>query len=913
MAFDAVVFGTYVVGTGFTVGDSISSGGFRCFIVPQATIGDAPLDVTITYVDQFGNSQTADVSTSVEAYKTSGSHIEIALNAGDTGIRSVSAVSVTGGTTADEFTLESWNEGLGGSLALESSDASQPDSNTGLVGVREFSPAMLLEEETENDLMFTEGVTTLNVDYDGDMFTLQTEQIAIYPENSAHVDTDDGFLPGMFTLDNSTMSMKLDLADESDYNKVDETYMNKGFEIIASGFIQITFDYEVVLNSSYFIAELVDSEGTVKWSKTGTASGTGQVVTFVDDYCVFRVRCIAPNSPSVWTSPVDPWDNHMYIGNVVLDRYKTSGYIEQTGYKYKEFMKALRIIDLGYTLGTADTQVKAQIDVGDSLASTSGFVGPDGTSSTYYTDNNGKIWTGAAAGKYWRTKVWLTGDGKYTPSFDFIWYYFDMWIKHRLLSFPDTNPATVLVPVDFHPLVIESSQANQPDSQFFYLSKNEMLHSALTTDIEISLEHTADVDNKTGEIGLSTYRINKEVFDATDFVYGCITSGVVFNNSTFELEEEEIEPDYSTEIDEDDGFLSCNGTVDAGNKELKIDLLADTTYTVIDSNYPNHGFIWQESGFLSVEFDYDVNINSSYFILELLDADGTVVWSKSGTTSGTGQVVTMNSTKFHFRLRCKANYTTPTDYSEGITVSNIKITRYPTTGLIEMPWYLWREHNKSLDIFYMSITEAVGCDIRAQIYISDDQSGTPNSGWIGPDGTSTTSYSAGYTPMNSAGYAGKYYKLKIMFTSDGMHTPTFHRIEIQETMYIYLRHLKLATSWSESSVGVVMSGYAIDQESNPIMNAIKVILESTYVFGRDTMGVVNPETGFYQIFVKDAYYDKRHLILQVPGKTTNLSLRGYGTPDAVDATSGIPENQDLQFWKAPLCKSVAHVDSLVTY
>lgn len=114
MTFDTVVFGSFVVGTGFTDGASISGGGLRCFIKPTANIGPAPLDVTITYIDQFGNlAETTAVSTSVAANTTSGSHIEITLNTGDTGIRDIISVSVIGGTAGDRFNLESWNEGLG--------------------------------------------------------------------------------------------------------------------------------------------------------------------------------------------------------------------------------------------------------------------------------------------------------------------------------------------------------------------------------------------------------------------------------------------------------------------------------------------------------------------------------------------------------------------------------------------------------------------------------------------------------------------------------------------------------------------------------------------------------------------------------------------------------------------------------
>jgi hypothetical protein len=36
MAFDTVVFGLYIKGTGFTDGSSIETGGLRCFIKPTA-------------------------------------------------------------------------------------------------------------------------------------------------------------------------------------------------------------------------------------------------------------------------------------------------------------------------------------------------------------------------------------------------------------------------------------------------------------------------------------------------------------------------------------------------------------------------------------------------------------------------------------------------------------------------------------------------------------------------------------------------------------------------------------------------------------------------------------------------------------------------------------------------------------
>ncbi|MBE0522646.1 MAG: hypothetical protein IBX39_10340, partial [Candidatus Methanoperedenaceae archaeon] len=121
MTFDPVVFGTYVIGTGFTDGDSIATGGLSPYIRILADTGNQPSDVTITYVDQNGNTaEQTLVSTSVPASSTAGTFIKISLNGGDSGIRDITAVSITGGTTGDSFELTSNNEGVGKEVALAS-------------------------------------------------------------------------------------------------------------------------------------------------------------------------------------------------------------------------------------------------------------------------------------------------------------------------------------------------------------------------------------------------------------------------------------------------------------------------------------------------------------------------------------------------------------------------------------------------------------------------------------------------------------------------------------------------------------------------------------------------------------------------------------------------------------------------
>lgn len=903
MTFETVVFGSYEIGAGFAAGDSITEGGYRVFIVPTVNMGDNAIDVSISYTDQFGNPATTAVSTSVPAHTVSGTHVQMVLNNGDSGVRQVTGVTVVGGTAGETFNLESWNEGLGG--ALELGERGQLDGREQASWtVKDYAMNHLLENEIVNTLVFLENISTSNVSYDGSSFTLLTEQIDVYPE--ADIDDDDGFLSCAVTLDNYTMKMRMDLYPETEYTYIDTNYSNHAFICQKSGFTKITFDYSVVLDASYFVLELLDSTGTVKWSKNGTASGTGQMVTFVDTEFKFRVRCKITN-----TTPAAPWANFAEISNVVLDRYKTSGYIEQTAYKYRENMKELSLLYLSGTLGTAGTNVRAHMDVGDSLGSTTGFVGPGGTSGSYYSIGGNVIYTGAYRGSYWRTKVYLVSDGRYTPQFDHLKYTYFTYNYFQPLEFPVTKTKTMDATIQHLPLELWRNaevtlNAALPLSGANYVTPANLL-------LQITQAHQRTVDNESDLIRVYG-RWYFQLYDATDFVYGCNYSNVEFMSNTFRLKAETIEPDYSTDIDSDSGFLPCSAIINAGSKELSITLPAETFFDCIDTEYQRHSFIWDVSGFTSVTFDYDVVLNSTYFVLELVDENGTVKWSKNGTASGTGQMISMTATKLEFRVRCKADYTSPIGpWTQYAKVSNIEITRYPTAGYIEQPWRMGKEHIdhlEQLDLSWTAGTEETA--VKMQIDIADTWGGS-GTGWIGPDGTSGSYFTGDIQPIDSNGYAGNFYKFKIFFESDGRYTPTFTSIEVLEFIQNYLRLLALGKTWSESVVGIVMSGYVRDQDNVIITNGVKVVLESTWVFGKDTMGAVNPDTGFYQIFVKDAKYDKRHLILQVSGKTTNLSLSEYGSPEILDATTGEVPNQDLHFWKAPLCKSVAHVDSLVTY
>ena len=132
----------------------------------------------------------------------------------------------------------------------------------------------------------------------------------------------------------------------------------------------------------------------------------------------------------------------------------------------------------------------------------------------------------------------------------------------------------------------------------------------------------------------------------------------------------------------------------------------------------------------------------------------------------------------------------------------------------------------------------------------------------------------------------------------------------------YAKFWLSVSTWLESVVGQVVSGYVRDQNENIILNGFKVVITSTYAFGLDSMGTVDPPTGFYQLFIKSTIYDNRWLMAALnTGKTFDIAYRKYGLPDLIDGTAPLVSPQDLHFWvPSQICgKSVAYVGSLVTY
>lgn len=119
MTFPTIVFGSGIIDptspgrVQYTDGSSISAGGYRLFIVPIVNIGGSGIDFGFTYVNQFGQTKTTTVTTPVGAFTTAGTHVEVVLEPGDTGIQDLISVTAIGGINGNSLSFESWNEGSG--------------------------------------------------------------------------------------------------------------------------------------------------------------------------------------------------------------------------------------------------------------------------------------------------------------------------------------------------------------------------------------------------------------------------------------------------------------------------------------------------------------------------------------------------------------------------------------------------------------------------------------------------------------------------------------------------------------------------------------------------------------------------------------------------------------------------------
>jgi hypothetical protein len=267
------------------------------------------------------------------------------------------------------------------------------------------------------------GITNLVYDPATGYFTLEKEEIEPDYED---ISIDSGLLASFADIDASNKRLTVQLYASTAYDNIDNVYQYKAFKYDAKAFYKITFDYQVVLASSYFIVELVDDAGAVKWSTTGSATVTNQVVAMISTSWTFRVRCKA----DVTTDAL--FSNWVYIDNIRLERYHDIGSVQQGWWHHIENLAVLGKLGIGHDNGIAETSLKAQMLFSDDGVTYGAWTGPGGNVGTYYTEHgSNQMHPGTRNGYYFRTWVWLESDGRYTPTLKYLSYSLSIWIKSR--------------------------------------------------------------------------------------------------------------------------------------------------------------------------------------------------------------------------------------------------------------------------------------------------------------------------------------------------------------------------------------------------------------------------------------------------------------------------------------------------
>jgi len=408
MSFDAVVFGSYIVGTGFTDGDSIPSGGLSLFARIVEDIGDTPISVTITYVDQYGNTpEVVGISTSIAAFETAGTRIPIVLNSGDTGIRDITAVSITGGTVGDSISFESYNEGIGKTINI----ATRGLEPTQFLSLTTKNYAMMQMTEHKFYEVILDGVER---NANG-TFQLETETHNVNTETELNYDS--GFADVYYSQDNigAYFNIKID----TDYVVIDSEYQRASWKYTASGLFRLQFIYDVNLDATKMRYELVNDAGVVKWWVSGNVNGEGDVTMDTESFS-FRLRIIANHTNTtvgLYAKVLLP----------IVHRYKLAGVMQMMDYRYNPntiLYHRSRIV----RTTPAGSLVQAHMRFSDNGSTWTGWIGPDGTSSTFITDLTVPN-TGGYTGKYYQIKMFLLGTGMTTPIFTSIMTETVVWIS----------------------------------------------------------------------------------------------------------------------------------------------------------------------------------------------------------------------------------------------------------------------------------------------------------------------------------------------------------------------------------------------------------------------------------------------------------------------------------------------------
>lgn len=779
MSFDPVVFGTYVIGTGFTDGDSLPSGGLSPYIRILADTGNQPSDVTITYVDQNGNSaEQTLVSTSVPANSTAGTYIKISLNGGDSGVRDITAVSVTGGTAGDSLELTSNNEGIGKALTLASGldnavwediDPKKEDS----IKTISFDNAAELGNSLFTNVL--NSVTPPAMD-----FQLQTEIITL---DCIGEILNFGFHSDICQIVQNSDMISAEVAEGYPSAPVPPDEPAARFKWrgdgTPSGFFRFEFYYAVKPGNMHTF-EVKDKDEVTKLSKTTNVGG--------------------------WTRPA----LHSSCGeNLLHPASKAVDGNQSTYWAHDEPENHWLILDLGASKGIDAIRIASELTFTNLVS------------------------------------VWVSD----TPA-----YFENQVIEDATIPLPIVwNKLSIGELVIGRYVLVEFTSPNGTpmsisdvnEIEIFVLEKADLsfVSTGWEARLRVSTAGTTAGDEfmKMYNLKIERYKLSGEVETLFVDEHPNLTRyGRMFLTSTKPAgTKTALQFAFS-----DDGTIWSDFTGPDGTSTTK---------------YYSPDFITLPAGFTGYNFKWKAILESDGRYTPTYNSHLLYLWEKHP-----GIVIDlMRRVPEHFLPETQSMM--PISFMRGCPRATPGFPAPACAGGS-----------------FLTFDTAGHADVPALFYIMDKACPRPTEGYPAPA-----------CPNGSF----------LAFDA------------IANRQIWYAKFFLLASSWLESVVGQVVSGYCKDQDENIIIGAVKVILTSSTTDGMDVMGEVEPGTGLYQLFVKNVLYDGRDLIVTIEGKPYNMSYAKYGTPDLIDGTAPISSPLDLHFRKpASVCrKCVAHVDSLVTY
>jgi hypothetical protein len=1010
MTFDTVVFGSFIKGTGFTDGSLIESGGLRCFIKPTANIGNAPFDTSITYYDQFGvGPKTTLVTTSVAANTPAGAHIEIILNAGDTGIRNLETCSVTGGTAGDAFNLESWNEGIG--KYFEPAYKDNPGTPRGDIeawGESESRRYVSLINRYSNlgehrDYLIETDVTRITNGCQDLDYTLQTEIVEPSYQNDVNCFGFANGAPYTFMVQSDgTRRLQAECTSSVQWQYMDATNLSLiwrwkwgGSDYVDMGYYKVEYDLAFYRASMNFIHEFRGKDGTIRYTRN-TNSGGWVVPTSVYAKCGEDLLHTANHSrdgsfTSYWSHGSN---DHAHWITYDLGAVKRIGCARV----YRQGSSAIDLRMIIFISNTDATNPNTPI-MDDTLPAGLGW-------QEMYWNEPGL--DSVIEARYIRIYFQKSDDGNEVNLEDITEVQFKVYEKITV-STPDLRwdmlmrVGTTAITAGTEYIDIRNIKIYRyksvgsveliPWDNLAYLDPQWYDHaesgdlSKLTMIAKYAHLQIGSVDGAGGTQVRTQLKFSDDNSIWTDYTGPDGTNATEYSSGNYK-HDPIVMPTGFTGVGKYYGWiirLASDGRYTPIFKDIGIWLNVWSYYSIFpiekrDNNWlspmdpkmhssqnpaaethirgcprdsdgyhsanpgcPNKGYILTDSSPLHAHLDGAMNDTQVTFVykepwpeLDIFIAgttlliDNEIMWIsalnrttktvtvirgyKSGTpnfwpdaTAHDDNVIIHIHWNYHPTKVLSTFSEAFARKSDGYPFEIDPVSwppGYPTGKIISEGQPVLATLNATINGSQTSLvyTNEVEKDnfTKDQMLIVDDELMVIT----GVDYTTNTvtiirGYQSGspyYWPVAAEHLAGAI-----------IHRPNH--------LTCPLKPVPIPTSWLESIVGQVMSGYARDQNEDIILDGIKIVITSSTTSGVDQMNPVNPITGFYQIFVKNTKYDNRYLLVNKEGKTFDLAYSKYGLPDIIDGTTKVPSPQDMHFWKPDqICgKSVAYVGSLVSY